>query len=350
MSFVRAKGGDRAMSLREQGIQNKQTAAGRYVLELKDVSKVYAGRGRSTVAAHKVNFTVEPGKIVALVGESGSGKSTLARLITGIEKPTEGHITFGEWHVESLKSRQLRNYRKHVQMVFQDPFSALNPQNTVLHSIMRPLRRHLRLSEAEARERALSIMSTVRLTPVEQFMNKKPHQLSGGQRQRLVIARAIAPEPELIVADEPVSMLDVSIRADVLNLIDEIRRTRNMSVIYITHDMLSARVLADEVIVLYRGHIVERGTSDEVLRNPSHPYTELLLESVPNPFEPKVRTASRVPEVAMTRKQVLVAPVKGTAGQGCPFAPRCPHVMDRCRTSIPSLTGDSRHQTACFKN
>lgn len=340
------------MSLKEEMLRNKKSATDPSVLELKDITKVYSGRFRSTVASHKVNFTVEPGKIVALVGESGSGKSTLARLITGIEKPTEGSITFGEWNVAALKPRQLRDYRKHVQMVFQDPFSSLNPQNTVLHSIMRPLLNHLGLSKTEARERALQIMATVRLAPVEQFMNKKPHQLSGGQRQRLVIARAIAPNPELIVADEPVSMLDVSIRADVLELIDEIRHTRNMAVIYITHDMLSARVLADEVIVLYRGHIVEKGNSDEVLRNPQHPYTQLLLASVPNPFETNLRSegsTSQLRDFQLTK----AAPINKsheTAEQGCPFASRCPYVMEQCRTSIPSLKGRKQHQIACFKN
>ena len=316
------------------------------VLELESVSKVYANRNRSVVAASHVNFTVEPGKIVALIGESGSGKSTLARLVTGIERPTGGRITFGQWDVSALKGKQLRNYRKHVQMVFQDPFAALNPQNTVLHSIVRPLRNHLGLSESQARERAMEIMETVRLTPVEHFMHKKPHQLSGGQRQRLVIARAIAPEPDLIVADEPVSMLDVSIRADVLELIDEIRHTRNMSVIYITHDMLSARVLADEVLVLYRGHIVERGNSEEVLQNPNHPYTRLLFASVPNPFERGTRSMDGENGRVVTPS--LQAPSVGNSGTGCPFAPRCPYVMDKCLTSLPPLTGSPEHQSACF--
>ena len=320
------------------------------MLRLEHVSKVYTNRGRSTVAASHVNFTVEPGKIVALIGESGSGKTTLARLITGIERPTNGRITFGNWDVTNLRPRQLRSYRKHVQMVFQDPFSALNPQNTVLYSIVRPLRKHLGMSEAEARKRAMEIMETVRLTPVEQFVHKKPHQLSGGQRQRLVIARAIAPEPDLIVADEPVSMLDVSIRADVLELINEIRRTRNMSVIYITHDMLSARVLADEVLVLYRGHIVEQGDSEEVLQNPQHPYTRLLFASVPNPFE---RSASGTKKGDGEGEVADVTPPKIAAttlrtGVGCPFAPRCPYVMDQCMTLVPALAGSETHQTACF--
>lgn len=316
------------------------------VLELANVTKIYAGRNRSTTAAKEVSFTVKPGKIVALIGESGSGKSTLARLVTGIERPTNGRITFGQWDVSTLKGKQLRTYRKHVQMVFQDPFSSLNPQNTVLYSIVRPLRKHLGLSESKARERAMEIMETVRLTPVDQFMHKKPHQLSGGQRQRLVIARAIAPEPDLIVADEPVSMLDVSIRADVLELISEIRHTRNMSVIYITHDMLSARVLADEVLVLYRGHMVERGNSDEVLRNPKHPYTRLLFTSVPNPFERMAQSMDGKRDFAMPLK--IKSSGCLSTGTGCPFAPRCPYVMDECLTSVPSLAGSPEHQSACF--
>jgi oligopeptide/dipeptide ABC transporter ATP-binding protein len=338
------------VSVQPRPIESEQTTPKKHVLELRDVTKVYTNRRRTTVAAYKVNFMVEPGKIVALVGESGSGKSTLARLITGIERPTEGHITFGEWRVETLKSRELRKYRKHVQMVFQDPFSALNPQKTVLYSIVRPLRNHLGLSGTQARQRALEIMSTVRLTPVEQFMHKKPHQLSGGQRQRLVIARAIAPEPELIVADEPVSMLDVSIRADILYLIDEIRKSRNMSVIYITHDILSARVLADEVLVLYRGHIVERGDANAVLRYPKHPYTQLLFASVPNPFRRVSNTVNGQSDETSAGRTFMVMTGMSTEGRGCPFAPRCPYVLDQCRTSKPQLTGDARHQSACFKN
>ncbi|WDL96099.1 ABC transporter ATP-binding protein [Alicyclobacillus sp. ALC3] len=317
------------------------------ILKLENVSKVYTSRDRSTVAASNVNFTVEPGTIVALIGESGSGKSTLARLITGIERPTSGRITFGKWDVIGLKSRQLRRYRKHVQMVFQDPFAALNPQNTVLYSIVRPLRKHLEMSESDARQRAMEIMETVRLTPVEQFVNKRPHQLSGGQRQRLVIARAIAPEPDLIVADEPVSMLDVSIRAHVLELINEIRHTRNMSVVYITHDILSARVLADQVVVLYRGHVVERGVSDEVLQNPQHPYTRLLFASVPNPFERSRNGGSKGDERGrVTSHMISLSTVSGESG--CTFAPRCPYVMDKCLTSVPALSGSEAHQTACY--
>ncbi|WP_169794039.1 ABC transporter ATP-binding protein [Alicyclobacillus acidiphilus] len=324
-----------------------RTLSNDWVLELNNVGKIYGKKGNVTVAAHKVNFTVEPGKIVALVGESGSGKSTLARLITGVERPTEGSVRFGQWQVDSLSGRDLRLYRRHVQMVFQDPFSSLNPQNTVLYTIVRPLRRHLGMSESQAIDAAKSIMETVRLTPVEHFMHRKPHQLSGGQRQRLVIARAIACEPKLVVADEPVSMLDVSIRADILHLIDEIRHTRNTSFVYITHDMVSARALSDEVIVLYRGHVVEQGAADEVVRHPAHPYTQLLFSSVPRPFRSRGHNSRSVEPSAASRDSSLASQV---STGGCPFAPRCPYVIDDCRSTAPALVGLPSHRHACLNS
>ncbi len=339
------------MSMKQMNSKIASQNTEKPILELKDITKIFSNRGHSTTAAQNVNFKVEPGKIVALVGESGSGKSTLAKLITGIERPTSGSISFGKWAVDSLKSKQLRKYRKHVQMIFQDPFASLNPHNTVLYTIVRPLRKHLGMSKQDARNRAIHIMETVRLTPVDQFMDKKPHQMSGGQRQRLVIARAIACEPDLVVADEPVSMLDVSIRADVLYLIDELRRTQNMSVIYITHDMLSARVLADEVVVLYRGHVVEQGRSDEVIKNPAHPYTQLLFSSIPNPYRhqniEQVDSSQKFAEFDVPMEIRLIQ--DRASNSGCPFASRCPFVMDKCLQSVPPLTGNPDHLTACYR-
>ena len=329
----------------------KQTSISVPTLKLNDVTKIYKSRGRSTVALNHVTFSINPGKVVALVCESGSGKTTISRLVTGIERPTSGEVTFGDWQVESLRARQLREFRSHVQMIFQDPFSSLNPHNTVLQTIIRPLMNHRRFSLRQATEMAIEIMSTVRLTPVEQFASKKPHQLSGGQRQRLVIARAIAPEPELVVADEPVSMLDVSIRADVLYLIDGLRKRTGMSVLYITHDLLSARVFADEVIVLYKGHVVECGQSDEVIRHPAHPYTQLLLNAIPNPRRLKDLT-SNDETIGGNGFDKFTLAERGrftqTSGQGCPFVKRCIMATAECDTIKPSLKGDSSHQVACI--
>jgi peptide/nickel transport system ATP-binding protein len=247
------------------------------------VTKRYPGRRRGdapVVACDHVSFTIEPGEPVALVGQSGSGKSTLARLITGMERPDAGTITFGDTRVDRLRHRQLRAYRSRVQLVFQDPYAALNPLHTVRYVLTRPLVNYHGLTEREARPRVDELLETVGLTPVEQFAGKLPHQLSGGQRQRVVIARALAPRPALLVADEPVSMLDVSLRAGVLELL----RSTGVGLLYITHDLLSARVIAGRMFVLHEGRVVEHGPTVDVLRNPRDDYTRALLDALPTPF------------------------------------------------------------------
>jgi len=254
-------------------------------LTVSHVSMTYRGRDRRTVlAVNDVSFTIGPGSAVSLVGASGSGKSTLARLITGSERPTSGTITFGDLTVSRLRAGGQRRLHHLVQMVFQDPYGALNPLHTVEYTVMRPAQNFLRATPSAARERAHELLETVGLSPAAQFAAKLPHQLSGGQRQRVVIARALACAPVLVVADEPVSMLDVSLRAGVLRLLAELRRDRGLSLLYITHDLLSARAITDEVMVLHDGRIVERGATSQVLRHPQHEYTIRLLEAVPNPY------------------------------------------------------------------
>lgn len=308
------------------------------VLRVEQATKIYKRRhGRGVVrAVNRVSFTVDEGEVLGLVGESGSGKSTLARLITGVEKPDAGHITFEDLAVEHLTRHELRAYHKDVQMIFQDPYAALNPQNTVGYDIMRPVINYLHLSDAAARARAHQILETVRLSPAGLFFDKRPHELSGGQRQRVVIARALAPDPRLVVADEPVSMLDVSVRAEILELLQQLRVQNHLSMIYITHDLLSARILADRLLVLYSGKAVESGPALEVIRHPQHPYTQLLLASVPNPYR---ESKERPPASALNL---------GVPAVGCPFAPRCPFVMERCRVDTPALYGPGDHQVACF--
>jgi peptide/nickel transport system ATP-binding protein len=253
-------------------------------LTVSRVSKTYRGRDRRTVvAADDVSFTIAPGAAVSLVGASGSGKSTLARLITGSERPTSGSITFGELTVSRLRGSGQRRLHSQVQMVFQDPYGALNPLHTVEYTVMRPVQNFLGATAAAARERVRELLETVGLSPAAQFAAKLPHQLSGGQRQRVVIARALACDPGLLIADEPVSMLDVSLRAGVLSLLADLRRDRGLSLLYITHDLLSARAITDEVLVMHSGRIVERGVTSQVLRHPQHEYTIRLLEAVPNP-------------------------------------------------------------------
>lgn len=254
-------------------------------LTVSSVSKTYRGRDRAVVAAvADVSFTIAPGAAVSLVGASGSGKSTLARLITASERPTSGSITFGDLTVSKLRPAGQRKLHRQVQMIFQDPYGALNPLHTVEYTVMRPIENFLGMTAAAARKRVRELLETVGLSPAGQFAVKLPHQLSGGQRQRVVIARALACEPGLVVADEPVSMLDVSLRAGVLSLLADLRRDRGLSLLYITHDLLSARAITDEVLVLHQGRVVERGLTSQVLRHPQDRYTIQLLEAVPNPY------------------------------------------------------------------
>jgi peptide/nickel transport system ATP-binding protein len=250
------------------------------------VSKVYPPprRGEKPVRAlDDVSFTLEPGQSLALVGASGSGKSTIAKLVTGIERPTEGAVRFGDVDVTRLRAKGLRGLRSNVQMVFQDPYAALNPLHTVEYTLSRPIRNMTDLRGDEARARLHELLETVGLTPTETFAQKLPHQLSGGQRQRVVIARALASDPQVLIADEPVSMLDVSLRAGVLALLEDLREKWGVSLLYITHDLLSARLVTDDIMVLHDGRVVERGVTADVLRNPQDDYTVRLLDAVPNP-------------------------------------------------------------------
>ncbi|WP_207203796.1 ABC transporter ATP-binding protein [Actinomyces minihominis] len=234
-------------------------------------------------AVDDVSFTLEPGKTIALVGESGSGKSTIAKMIMRLEQPTRGSITVDglESTVRGIKGRE---YLHLVQMVYQDPFASLNPFHTIQHHIERPLRIHGKVkTRDEADAQVQELLSRVNLEPAASYASRNPHELSGGQRQRVAIARALAPGAKYLVADEPVSMLDVSIRLSVLNLLARLQREDNLGVLYITHDLATARHFSDEIMVLYKGQVVERGPSDEVILNPQHDYTKLLLSAAPVP-------------------------------------------------------------------
>ena len=235
-------------------------------------------------AVDDVSFTLRPGRVTALVGASGSGKSTVARLLTRLYQPTSGSIWLSDEDVSSLRGRRrLRRYRSQVQMIFQDPFASLNPVKRVEHHIVRPLRIHHVVPEDQVRARMLELLEAVGLVPAEVIAAKYPHELSGGQRQRVAIARALAVEPRVVLADEPISMLDVSIRLGVLNLIAELKQKREIAFLYITHDLASARYVADEILVMLAGRIVEQGATDDVLHRPLHDYTKLLLSAVPDP-------------------------------------------------------------------
>jgi peptide/nickel transport system ATP-binding protein len=279
-------------------------------------------------ALEDVSFALRRGEVIAVVGESGSGKSTTARLIARLMPPTSGEIRFKG--VDILKSESAgatRAYRSHVQMIFQDPFGSLNPTKPIGYHLERPLAIHKKAANrADLREKVLDLLTTVGLNPASDFATKYPYQLSGGQRQRVAIARALAVDPEVILADEPISMLDVSIRMGVLNLMERLKEERGIGYLYITHDIASARYIGDKTMVMYAGHMVEGATSDELMHNPAHPYTRLLLSAVPNP------QASLTTRQVTARGEILslVDPPPG-----CPFAPRCPQVMDVCRKVMP---------------
>jgi oligopeptide/dipeptide ABC transporter ATP-binding protein len=281
-------------------------------------------------AVDDVNLTIGKGEIVALVGESGSGKSTIARLLARVYKPTSGEIYFEGQPLSRLRSRRQRlAYSSDVPMVFQDPYSSINPAYRVAHGIARAIRLHRRGLGRQGRTVEVErVLDAVGLVPPGAAARKFPYELSGGQRQRVGFAQALAFRPKLIIADEPVSMLDVSIRVGVLNLMSELRDREGVSFLYITHDVASARYIADRVLVMYAGHLVEEGATEEVLQRPKHPYTQLLLSAVPDP---------RAPLGVSDTTDVGEPPKVVNPKEGCRFRHRCPYAIDICETVTPLL-------------
>lgn len=307
------------------------------VLEARDVWKhfdVRSGIGRSSTvrALEEANLELRRGEIVALVGESGSGKTTLARLMAKFYEPTDGSILLRGTTVPRGTAAE-KAFKSQVQMIFQDPFASLNPMRRVRHNIERALKIHgLAATDRGGLEaQVLALLEKVRLRPAESFIDRLPHELSGGQRQRVVIARALAVEPRVLLGDEPISMLDVSIRLDMLNLLSDLRDEDGLSLLYITHDIASARYIADRICVMYAGQIVETGACEDVIQDPQHPYTRLLLDSSPDPE--RLQRGERI-EIR-DRSQTGEPPSLVSPPDGCRFHPRCPFVMDRCRTEVP---------------
>src|SRR5580698_3198655 len=272
-----------AGNMSEQTLTSAAAARGSLAMEAISVGKDFRiGRGHTLHAVRDVSFNLYRGAVVALVGESGSGKSTAARLLAGQERLTSGTIRLDGKQVEVSSRGDFRRYKSEVQLVFQDPFSSLNPIHTVRYHLERPVKLH-QGKDVDVDAEVVALMEQVRLTPAEQFLVKYPHELSGGQRQRVSFARALAAHPSVLLADEPVSMLDVSIRLEMLALLDDLRQRFKLAMLYITHDIASARYFADEVLVMYAGEIVERGPAEEVTQHPAHPYTQLLVASAPDP-------------------------------------------------------------------
>jgi peptide/nickel transport system ATP-binding protein len=317
-------------------------ARGPLAMQAISVSKDFRiGRHQTLHAVRDVSFNLYRGAVVALVGESGSGKSTAARLLAGQERLTSGVIELDGKRVEVASRGDFRRYKSHVQLVFQDPFSSLNPVHTVRYHLERPVKLH-QGRDVDVDAEVVALMEQVRLTPAQQFLAKYPHELSGGQRQRVSFARALAAHPSVLLADEPVSMLDVSIRLEMLALLDDLRQRFKLAMLYITHDIASARYFADEVLVMYAGEIVERGPAEEVTQHPAHPYTQLLVASAPDPdnLGSTLRHTSRRSSAADTSGRVgsEAAQKPGDAATaGCPFSPRCPFADDHCFAEDPAL-------------
>ena len=304
-----------------------------------------ADRGRSVVhAVEDVSLALEPGQITAVVGESGSGKSTLARLFCRLLEPTSGQLLLDGRPVRS-GHRGGRSYARLVQMVLQDPFSSLNPVHDVRYHLARPLQVHGMLEPGTSLdETIMGLLERVALTPADQFLRTSPHELSGGQRQRVAIARALAVRPRVLLADEPVSMLDVSIRLGILNLLDDLRERERLAILYITHDIASARYLADTIVVMYAGQVVEAGPAQAVTDQPEHPYTRLLLSAAPDPDRGGPPVPGELGERGRGAPPSLVTPPPG-----CRFHPRCPHAMAVCAETVPpGFDVAAGHRSACW--
>ena len=333
----------------EGGFCPAASSLGPLVLEAQELSKDFrighGLRGSVLSAVRGVSLQLHRSAVVALVGESGSGKSTVAKLLAGQEAPTSGRILLDGRSVAPSAGRAFRRYKRDVQLLFQDPFASLNP----VHKVHYPLERAVRLHRAGLRRAGVAaeltrLLEEVRLTPPEHFLGRYPHELSGGQRQRVAIARALAVKPRVLLADEPVSMLDVSIRLEVLDVIDQLRKRFQLTVLYITHDIASARYFADETLVMYAGEIVERGPSEELTQRPAHPYSQLLLAAAPDPD----RLGAPVEERILRGSRRASSALSTTTG--CRFSPRCPFSDEHCKAHSPPLRAIGRQRAAaCWR-
>ncbi len=297
------------------------------LLEAVGLQKTFRSRGRAVHAVAGVSLAVRSGEAVGIVGESGCGKTTTARMLLRLEEPSSGQILFDGADITALRGRALRPFRSRAQLVFQNPFEALNPRFSIRRSLAEPLG-NFDVPAREHEGRIHDALAHVRLTPPAAWLDRRPHELSGGQLQRVVLARALICRPRLIVADEPVSMLDVSVRAGILNLLREARDSLGLAAIYISHDLALIRYVCERTVVMYLGRVVEEGPTAALIASPAHPYTRALVAAVP---------------VAHVDQDRAALPIRGSpsdappAEPGCPFRDRCPHAFARCATDTPLL-------------
>jgi len=318
------------------------------ILQIRNVSKVYRskgnlfrGSGKEVVALNRISLDIFKGEIFGLVGESGSGKTTAGRLIVSLEENTAGHIFLGNHEVTRLKGKTLKDFRRKVQMIFQDPYQSLNPQRSVYDTISEPLKIH-RIGDASARKDAVKeALTSVGLSPPDDFLFRYPHRLSGGQRQRVAIARAMVLNPEFVIADEPTSMLDASISAQIFNILLAMRKNLDVTQMFITHSLAAARYLCDRIAVIYRGNLMELGPAENVIRHPKHPYTQALIDAVPKFGHSK--EAQRYGTLLGKEHEVR-------KDMGCVFYPRCAVARDdRCSRKMPGLGSiEDGHLVACY--
>jgi len=313
------------------------------ILKVEHLKKYFIKKGlfrsKSTVRAiDDVSFILKKGEVFVLAGESGSGKSTIAKLILKSIEPDSGKIFFEDVEINNEK-KNLKKIRMNCQMIHQDPYDSINPRMRVVDIVSEPLEIHNIGNKKERLRRVIEVLHEVKLEPVDEMIKKYPHMLSGGQRQRVVLARALALKPKIILADEPVSMLDVSIRAEMLELLQELQRKYNISFIYITHDLATARYFGQRIGILYLGKIVEMGPIDQVLVNPKHPYTQALIDAISEPD----------PDNLHREKKIRInEPSDVDVYQGCRFRARCPYVIEKCKEE-PSLEKvNDEHFAACY--
>ena len=318
------------------------------LVDIKGLKKYYAaesgflsrllGQEAQVKAVDDVSLTVESGETVGIIGESGSGKSTLIETMLQLERSTDGKVIFDGEDICEYSSKELRSFRERAQMIFQDPYETLNPQKTVFQAIAEPLKNFREMDHEELRSKVKATLNDIGLNPPEDYIDLFPEQLSGGERQRVCIGRAIVLDPDLLVADEPLSMLDVSLQSGILRLLDRLQEEHGFAMIYVTHNLSVVQSVADQITVMYLGKVVEQGTARQVVNEPKHPYTRSLVACLPTLTGDRERVLLPIPEDNDDRDI-----------PGCQFHPRCPDAMEECSRAVPALN-DSRtdRRVACF--